>query len=139
RRRCTDGASQIPIAPAEPGAPHPSPPFPGGFRTPALVHAATFVAAGIRNPSQQRSSRDADDQTPSAFCVRQPKRLEVKFCCAAAGLAPISAANGTYWGTSTALPSMNDIATINDKVVTEDVATPDGCEEGDDLRDLLRP
>ena len=33
--RCTDGASQIPIAPAEPGAPHPAPSFPGGFRTPA--------------------------------------------------------------------------------------------------------
>ena len=37
RARCTAAASQIPIAPAEPGAPHPAPSFPGGFRTPAPV------------------------------------------------------------------------------------------------------
>ena len=36
RARCTIGADEIPIAPAEPGAQLPATPFPGGFRTPAL-------------------------------------------------------------------------------------------------------
>src|SRR5262245_9006639 len=42
---CVTRASQIPIEPAEPGAPLPATSFPGGFRTPALRACAT-VGAG---------------------------------------------------------------------------------------------
>ena len=49
--RCTNGDPQIPIAPAEPGAPRPATPFPGGFRTPALG-ASGGVRAGP--PSETR-------------------------------------------------------------------------------------
>src|SRR5262245_30334955 len=54
--RCTDSASQFPIAPAEPGAPLPATSFPGGFRTPALsVCGCRRHRAGVRNPSQEQT------------------------------------------------------------------------------------
>jgi hypothetical protein len=56
--RCTDSASQFPIAPAESGAPLPATSFPGGFRTPALsVCGCHRHRAGVRNPSHLRRSR----------------------------------------------------------------------------------
>jgi len=58
RARCAASAGQIPIVPAEPGAPLPAPSFPGGFRTPALgARRGARHGAGIRNPSHKRKFR----------------------------------------------------------------------------------
>jgi len=54
--RCTDGASDIPIAPADPGAQLLASSFPGGFRTPARSRPRRAQCrAGIRNPSQKET------------------------------------------------------------------------------------
>ena len=59
--RCTNGDPQIPIAPAEPGAPRPATPFPGGFRTPALG-ASGGVRAGP--PSETRHKSEPETAEP---------------------------------------------------------------------------
>ena len=69
--RWTDGASEIPIAPAEPGALLPASSFPGGFRTPARSRPRRGQCrAGIRNPSQLRTC--ASQQI--AILIRSPYR-----------------------------------------------------------------
>ena len=68
--RCAKGASQFPIAPADPGAPLPALSFPGGFRTPALLRAWTGPCwAGIRNPSQKPTCSGTDDLPYGGFGV----------------------------------------------------------------------
>ena len=59
--RCTDGAHQIPMAPAEPGASLPATPFPGGFRTPAFG-ASGSVRAGPASETRHKTSHHPFDK-----------------------------------------------------------------------------
>lgn len=51
--RSTDRPNEIPIVPAEPGAPLPATSFPGGFRTPALG-ARGCVSAGPASETRHK-------------------------------------------------------------------------------------
>ena len=54
---CKIGASKISITFTDPRAPIPARSSPGGFRTPALTRVDKFVWAGLRNPSQEPTTR----------------------------------------------------------------------------------
>src|SRR5262245_23790871 len=64
RARCAASAGQIPIVPAEPGAPLPAPSFPGGFRTPALVPAEALVM-GPASETRHMGGHGIDDLATS--------------------------------------------------------------------------
>jgi len=54
------------------GCPNPAGSFPGGFRTSAPVHVATFVRADIRNPSQNLA-KSAWRRLPSGEGTKGPR------------------------------------------------------------------
>jgi hypothetical protein len=75
--RCTNGDPQIPIAPAEPGAPRPATPFPGGFRTLALG-ACGGAPAGPASETRHILDRPAPSLTVSySTQQRSTRKLQI--------------------------------------------------------------
>ena len=104
--RCTNSDPQIPIAPAEKGAPCPATPFPGGFRTTALG-ACGDVRAG---PASETRHNRVASQPWNGRCSPKPV-VRSEIYSASRNVACNAAFASTIPGTTrtTEVPSTADV------------------------------